>query len=98
MELPANCDPVTGGTWNVQIGGSRGPITSLRAGEPATSHVHHPQADSRWLLAGSQELWQVWRQRLIHIQCSYPSRRIVKIITLYQPDPEQWIDYVVRRK
>ena len=37
-------------------------------------------------------------RRLIHIQCSYPSRKVVKIITLYQPDPEQWIDYKVRRK
>ena len=36
--------------------------------------------------------------RAIHIQCSYPSREIIKIITLYQPDPEQWIDYKVRRK
>jgi len=37
-------------------------------------------------------------RRPIHIQCSYPSRKVVKIITLYQPDPEQWIDYKVRRK
>lgn len=37
-------------------------------------------------------------RRLIHIQCSYPSRKVVKIITLYQPTPEQWIDYKVRRK
>jgi hypothetical protein len=36
--------------------------------------------------------------RPIHIQCSYPSREIVKIITLYQPDPEQWLDYKERRK
>lgn len=36
--------------------------------------------------------------RAIHIQCSHPSREIVKIITLYQPDPEQWIDYKVRRE
>jgi len=36
--------------------------------------------------------------RPIHIQCSYPSREIVKIITLYQPDPEQWTDYKERRK
>ena len=34
----------------------------------------------------------------IHIQCSYPSRKVVKIITPYQPDPEQWIEYKVRRK
>jgi hypothetical protein len=37
-------------------------------------------------------------ERPIHIQCSYPSREVVKIITLYQPDPEQWIDYKERRK
>jgi len=37
-------------------------------------------------------------RRPIHIQCSYPSRQVVKIITLYQPDPEQWIEYKVRRK
>ena len=36
--------------------------------------------------------------RPIHIQCSYPLRELVKIVTLYQPDPEQWIDYKVRRK
>ena len=37
-------------------------------------------------------------RRPIHIQSSYPSREVVKIITLYQPDPEQWIDYTLRRK
>ena len=36
-------------------------------------------------------------RRPIHIQCSYPSRQVVKIITLYQPDPLKWIDYKVRR-
>ncbi|NJC98108.1 MAG: hypothetical protein C3F07_06825 [Anaerolineales bacterium] len=35
--------------------------------------------------------------RPLHIQCTHPSREIVKIITLYQPDSEQWIDYKVRR-
>jgi hypothetical protein len=35
--------------------------------------------------------------RVLHIQCSYPSRAIVKIITLYQPGIEQWIDYKIRR-
>ena len=56
MELPANGDPVTGVTGNAQTGGSRGPITSLRAGEPAGSNAHHLQADIRWLIAGSLEL------------------------------------------
>jgi hypothetical protein len=35
--------------------------------------------------------------RPIHLQCSHPSRETVKIITVYQPDPEQWIDFKVRR-
>jgi len=34
----------------------------------------------------------------IHIQCSYPSRKVAKIITLYQPELEEWIDYKLRRK
>ena len=35
--------------------------------------------------------------RPLHIQCSYPSRSVVKIITLYEPDPQRWIDFKVRR-
>ena len=35
--------------------------------------------------------------RPLHIQCSYPSRPLVKIITLYEPDPDKWIDFRVRR-
>ena len=35
--------------------------------------------------------------RPLHIQCSYPSRPLVKIITLYQPDRSLWIDFKVRR-
>lgn len=35
--------------------------------------------------------------RPLHVQCSYPSRPLIKIITLYQPDPEFWIDFRVRR-
>lgn len=36
--------------------------------------------------------------RPLHIQCSYPSRPLVKIITLYEPDPERWIDSRTRRR
>lgn len=35
--------------------------------------------------------------RAIHVQCSYPSRQVMKIITVYEPDPERWIDFNVRR-
>lgn len=34
--------------------------------------------------------------RPLHVQCSYPNRPLVKIITLYQPDPELWIDDRIR--
>lgn len=36
--------------------------------------------------------------RLLHVQCSYPSRPLVKIITLYEPDPALWTDLGRRRK
>jgi hypothetical protein len=35
--------------------------------------------------------------RPLHILCSYPSRPLVKIVTLYEPDPDQWIDFRTRR-
>jgi len=35
--------------------------------------------------------------RPLHIQCSYPSRPVLKIITLYEPDPQLWLDLRVRR-
>lgn len=36
--------------------------------------------------------------RPLHLQCSYPSRPLIKIVTLYQPDPNVWADFRVRRK
>ncbi|BAP57169.1 hypothetical protein THII_2872 [Thioploca ingrica] len=35
--------------------------------------------------------------RPLHIQCSYPSRWLIKIITLYQPNPELWLENRVRK-
>ncbi len=35
--------------------------------------------------------------RPLHIQCSYPSRPLIKVITLYEPDPAHWIDFKIRR-
>jgi len=35
--------------------------------------------------------------RPIHIQCSYPARPLLKIITVYEPGREQWIDFKTRR-
>jgi hypothetical protein len=35
--------------------------------------------------------------RASHLQCSYPSRPLVKIITLYEPDASLWVDFKVRK-
>ena len=35
--------------------------------------------------------------RPLHIQCSYPSRPLIKVITLYEPDPDKWIDFRTRK-
>ncbi len=36
--------------------------------------------------------------RPIHVQCSYPIRPLVKIITVYEPDPDRWNDdFTIRR-
>ena len=36
--------------------------------------------------------------RPVHIQCSYPSRPLIKVITLYEPDPDLWINSRVRKQ
>lgn len=35
--------------------------------------------------------------RPLHVQCSHPERPLIKIITLYEPDPDLWIDYRSRK-
>lgn len=35
--------------------------------------------------------------RPLHIQCSYPSRPVLKLITVYEPDIEVWINHRIRR-
>lgn len=35
--------------------------------------------------------------RPLHVQCSYPSRPLIKVITLYQPDSDLWIDNRIRK-
>jgi hypothetical protein len=35
--------------------------------------------------------------RPLHVQCSDPARPLVKIITLYQPNAERWVNLRVKR-
>jgi hypothetical protein len=36
--------------------------------------------------------------RAIHIQCSYPSRSVIKVITVYEPEPTEWFEFRNRRE
>lgn len=36
--------------------------------------------------------------RPLHVQCTDPTRQRVKIITLYEPDPSEWVDFRSRRQ
>lgn len=44
------------------------------------------------LLLGRTELG-----RALHVQCTYPTRPLVKIITVYEPDPAQW-DFTLKHR
>ncbi|MBI4902765.1 MAG: DUF4258 domain-containing protein [Acidobacteria bacterium] len=35
--------------------------------------------------------------RPLHIQCTHPARARVKIITVYEPSPSDWIGFKARR-
>jgi hypothetical protein len=35
--------------------------------------------------------------RPLHLQCTHPTRPKIKIITVYEPDPAEWIGYRRRR-
>lgn len=37
------------------------------------------------------------QRRPLHAQVSHPSRPLVKVVTLYEPDPARWIDHRQRR-
>ena len=35
--------------------------------------------------------------RPLHLQCTHPDRPTIRIITLYEPNPDLWIDFRTRR-
>ena len=35
--------------------------------------------------------------RPLHVQCSYPTRPLVRIVTVYEPDADLWIDLRIRK-
>ncbi len=36
-------------------------------------------------------------KRPLHVQISYPSRPLLKIVTLYEPDEDLWVDHKIRK-
>jgi hypothetical protein len=36
--------------------------------------------------------------RPLHVQCSHPARDLVKIITVYEPNPDLWTDFRERKR
>ena len=36
-------------------------------------------------------------QRPVHVHCSYPERPLLKVITVYEPDPTLWTGFKIRR-
>lgn len=34
----------------------------------------------------------------LHVQCSYPARPLIKIVTVYEPDPSLWLDFRIRKR
>ncbi|GDY22050.1 hypothetical protein LBMAG56_33970 [Verrucomicrobiota bacterium] len=38
------------------------------------------------------------QQRPLHVQCTHPSRPLVKVITAYEPDPAEWDATLKQRK
>ena len=56
---------------------------AIKDGEVIEDYPNDKYGPSCLLLGSTQS------KRPLHIQCSYPSRPLVKIITLYEPDPLQ---------
>ena len=42
--------------------------------------------------------WRTLNQRALHVQCTHPSRPLVKVITAYEPDPAEWDETWKHRK
>ncbi len=38
------------------------------------------------------------KNRPVHVHCTHPSRDPIKVITVYEPDPELWINFTTRKE
>ena len=42
--------------------------------------------------------WVYCAGRALHVQCAYSDPTVVKIVTVYEPDPARWTDMRIRRR
>ena len=64
---------------------------AIAAGEVIEDYPDDKYGPSCLLLGHTRE------GRPLHIQCSHPSRPLLKIFTLYEPDAGLWVDFKVRK-
>jgi hypothetical protein len=57
---------------------------TLLAGEVIEDYPHDKYGPS-CLVCGTAK-----SGRVLHIQCTHPSRPLVKVVTAYEPDPAEW--------
>ncbi|HEY9766956.1 MAG TPA: DUF4258 domain-containing protein [Coleofasciculaceae cyanobacterium] len=68
-------------------------IEAIQRGEIIEDYYADDKYGASCLIAGF-----TIRDRPVHIQCSYPSRPLVKIITIYQPNSDFWNKNFTQRK
>ena len=64
---------------------------AIRVGEIIEDYPEDKYGPSCLILGYSEA------NRPLHIQCSHPSRQIIKVITVYEPNAADWIDHRLRR-
>jgi len=67
---------------------------SPACGQSVLRHVAHPsdKYGPSCLVLGYTEVG-----RPLHIECTHPARTRIRIITVYAPDPAEWVDFISRR-
>lgn len=65
---------------------------AVASGQMIEDYPNDKYGPSCLLLGYTQNL------RPLHLQCGDPARPLVKIITVYEPDPNQWIDLKTRKE
>lgn len=67
-------------------------VESIATGEIIEDYPHDKYGPSCLILGTTVA------SRPLHVQCSYPSRPLVKIVTVYEPDPNRWINFRERKR